>query len=192
MSTDRIFGLVRRVLRRSIDTNTPSVQVQIESAADELHGDVEVVEDYGKTTNPPADVTEGIGLFVAGESDHGLVIGWMDKLHRPKGLEPGEVCFYAVFGQRIKFDKLGQVLITDQTGSTVLLDASGDIVQTPSSGILRVNGTMEVSGGINAVGAITTAGSVNAVGDVIGDGVSLSNHVHPGVQPGMGNTGAPI
>ncbi len=187
MSADRIFGLVRRVLRRAIDTSTPSVQVQIESAADELHGDVEVSETYGMTTNPPADVLEGIGLFVAGESDHGLVMSWLDKVHRPKGLEPGEVVFYAAFGQRIKFDKLGQVIVTDQSGSTFSLLASGDITAVPSSGIFKVVGAIHATENIESDAVVKGAVDVQT-----GSGVSLENHVHSGVVAGGANTGAPV
>jgi phage baseplate assembly protein V len=192
MSADRIYGLVRRVLRRGIDTSTPSVQVQIESSADELHGDVEVQETYGMTAHPPDDVLEGIGLFIAGESDHGIVIGWMDKLHRPKGLEAGEVEFYAVFGQSLKFDKLGQVVITDATGSKTTLQANGDIVHAPSSQKMKVIGQLEVTKGITAVEGIASQGDIHANGDVTADAISLRHHKTSLVQPGVGTSGDPV
>lgn len=174
MSNDRIFGLVRRVLRRSITTTTPSAQAQVESLADEVHNDVEFAESYGETACPPDDVPEGIALFVGGQSDHGLILAWLDKAHRPTGLEPGETVRYSVFGQRIKFDKLGQVLITSGAGSTIQMEASGDIVFAPASGVMKVNGRIE------------------ATEDVTAGTVSLQSHVHGGIEPGGGNTGGPI
>lgn len=46
---------------------------------------------------------------------------------------------------------------------------------------------------IQAVGPIniTAAGNVNVIGDVIANGISLTQHVHGGVDPGPGNTGVP-
>jgi phage gp45-like len=167
MSADRIFGLVRRVLRHAIDTATPNVQVQVESLADDLHGDVEVLETYGLTAHPPATVAEGLAVFPNGESDHGIVIGWFDKAHRPAGLKAGEVQLYSVHGQnelfdedgqitleatrhgqRLFFNKDGEVEIRAQQGQTVLLDKAGQVVITDTAGStlkMLANGDVEVT-----------------------------------------------
>jgi phage baseplate assembly protein V len=192
MSSDRIFGLVRRVLRRSITTATPSAQAQVESLADEVHNDVEFAESYGETACPPDDVPEGISLFVGGQSDHGLVLAWLDKLHRPTGLEPGETVRYSVFGQTLKFDKLGQVVITSGAGSTIQMAANGDIVCTPASGVMKVNGKLVVSEDLDVGGDINGAGNVQAELDVTAGGLSLQAHAHSGVQTGPSNTGGPV
>lgn len=42
-----------------------------------------------------------------------------------------------------------------------------------------------------APGGITITGTVTVTGDVIANGVSLTKHVHLGVMPGTGVTGAP-
>lgn len=191
MSFDRIAGLVRRVFRQAIDTTTPSQQVQIESLADEPHRDVEVLQPYGVEANPPADVTEGLGVFVGGESDHGVVLGWFDKAHRPKGLKPGEVKFYCVFGQTIFFDELGQVTITSASGSKTEYLANGDIVHTPSSQKMKVVGQLEVTKGITAVLGISSQGDIHADGDVTGGAISLRTHKTTGVVPGAGLSGNP-
>lgn len=44
---------------------------------------------------------------------------------------------------------------------------------------------------ISATGGITVHGNITVVGDVVADGISLKNHVHGGVVPGGGTTGAP-
>ncbi|HYW57671.1 MAG TPA: phage baseplate assembly protein V [Polaromonas sp.] len=186
MSADRIAGVIRRVFRRSLDSSTPNVQVQVESLAEEAHSDVEVMETYGDTAVPPDDVQEGLAAFVAGESDHGVVLGWFDKTHRPTDLLPGEVVKYSVFGQRIKFDALGQVLITSGSGSTIQMLANGDIVSTPSSGVMKVTGALQVSGNISS------GGTISALIDVVAQAISLVTHRHSGVDPGAGNSGGPI
>ena len=45
---------------------------------------------------------------------------------------------------------------------------------------------------INSVGVWNHAGTLTATGDVIASGKSLKNHVHGGVVPGGGTTGAPV
>lgn len=197
MSADRLLGMIRRVYRRALDATTPSQQVQVESLADEPHRDVEVIEDYGLSAVPPADVDEGLAVFVAGESDHGVVIGWFDKVHRPRDLVPGEVKLYSSFGQTVFLDKLGQVVITSASGSTTQMLASGDIVHTPSSGKMKVIGDLEVTKnvkagkGMTAVDGISSVGAIHSDTDVTGGAISLVNHLTTGVVPGAGLSGGP-
>jgi phage baseplate assembly protein V len=191
MSFDRITGIVRRVFRRAVDPSTPSQQVQLESFADEPHRDVEVIEDYGLTAVPPPDVVEGLALFIAGESDHGVVIGWFDKTHRPTDLQPGEVKLYAAFGQSVFFDKLGQVVITSATGSKTSMLANGDIVHAPSSQKMKVIGDLEVTKGITAVEGIDSQGEIHSDVDVTAGAISVLNHHHGNVINGGNITDPP-
>lgn len=169
-----LSGLLRRVIRHAHTTDTPSVQADIESLADERHRDVEVLESYGYTASPPDAVREGLAAFVGGQSDHGLVLGWLDKTHRPRGLKFGEVCLYASHGQTLLLDDLGQVVATSKAGSTIKLLANGDVQVTPASGVMRLTG------------------SLRATGDVVAGSVSLQDHVHRGVQVGPGLTQKPV
>lgn len=167
MSFDRIMGLVRRVTRRATDTDTPSVQVQLESMADEPHRDVEVLETYGFTAHPPATVPEGIAIFVGGNADHGIVLGWLDKSHRPQGLKEGETESYSVHGQSLRYNDKGEVIlkavqhgqsltfndqgeveIVAQAGQRVLLDRMGQVVikdQAGSTFSMLASGDVEVT-----------------------------------------------
>lgn len=75
------------------------------------------------------------------------------------------------------------VLIEAQT---VEINAStSTTVTTP---IFTVNGATTLNGTVQQTGG----GSATFSGDVTADGVSLHNHVHGGVVPGGGNTGAPV
>jgi phage baseplate assembly protein gpV len=75
---------------------------------------------------------------------------------------------------------------------TVEINASiSATVTTPTftvNGATVLNGTVSQSGG----GAATFSGSMTVDGDVTAQGTSVHNHVHGGVQPGGGNTGAPV
>lgn len=190
MSADRITGLLRRVFRRALDTSTPSQQVQIESLADEVHGDVEELQPYGLATAPPDDVTEGLAAFVGGQSDHGVVLGWFDKLFRPRDLLPGEIKLYSKFGQTVFLDAAGGVLITDAAGSTYDMRA-GAITLTPSAGTVLVQGNIHATGGLLVDGPSHMVGALHSDVDVTAGAISLIGHVHGGIVAGGGNTAVP-
>lgn len=75
---------------------------------------------------------------------------------------------------------------------TVEINASASAtVTTPTftvNGATTLNGTVSQTGG----GAAHFTGDMTVDGDVTAQGTSVHNHVHGGVQPGGGNTGAPV
>jgi phage baseplate assembly protein gpV len=75
---------------------------------------------------------------------------------------------------------------------TVEINASASAtVTTPTftvNGATVLNGTVSQAGG----GSAHFSGSMTVDGDVTAQGTSVHNHVHGGVQPGGGNTGAPV
>ena len=87
------------------------------------------------------------------------------------------------------------VLIEAQT---VEINAStSTTVNTPTftvNGDAVVNGHTTMAGGIAQTGGGSAhfSGSMTVTGDVTAQGTSVHNHVHGGVQPGGGNTGAPV
>lgn len=95
---------------------------------------------------------------------------------------------------RVKIDA-PDVLIEAQT---VEINAStSTTVTTPTftvNGDAVVNGHTTMAGGVAQTGggAATFSGSMTVTGDVTAEGTSLHNHVHGGVVPGGGNTGAPV
>jgi phage gp45-like len=139
------MGVVRRVYRRLFDSSTPSNQVQIESLADDIHNDVEVAEPYGFTAYPPEDVPEGVAVFPSGESDHGIVMGWFDKVHRPRTLLAGEVMLYTRRGHRVYLKDDGSMMLTDQQGSTFELAVNGDVKVVPASGKMKLTAYKDIS-----------------------------------------------
>ncbi len=77
---------------------------------------------------------------------------------------------------------------------TVEINAStSTTVTTPT---FTVNGATVLNGPLSqgkgaAGGACEMLGPLNVINDVVAQGTSVHNHVHGGVQPGSGNTGAP-
>ncbi len=77
----------------------------------------------------------------------------------------------------------GVIVCALANGANVAAAAAGKFKTTYPGGVI-----IEVSGG--AVN-ITAPGNVNVTGDVIANGISLINHVHPGDGSGPGDTGKP-
>ena len=75
-------------------------------------------------------------------------------------------------------------LVRFSTDGIELVSPSKVRIQAPN---VEIVGAVQQSGGDVTVESTLTAGT-----DVVGGGISLKNHVHSGVQPGAGNTGAPV
>jgi len=78
------------------------------------------------------------------------------------------------------------------TAATVEINAStSTTVTTPTftvNGATVMNGTISQTGG----GTSTFTGNMSTTGSVSSQGTVLHTHTHSGVQPGAGNTGAPV
>lgn len=75
-----------------------------------------------------------------------------------------------------------------------IIAGTSTTITTP---IFTVNGATVLNGPLtqgkgDAGGACEMLGPLHVVNDVVGQGTSLHNHVHGGVVPGGGNTGAPV
>lgn len=85
----------------------------------------------------------------------------------------------------IEVDKTGKVNITAPTSVTV------DTPITTFTGNVKINGTATVDGASTLTGAVSAGSTISASGNVTGAGISLNSHIHSGVMPGGGATGAP-
>ena len=78
------------------------------------------------------------------------------------------------------------------TGAHVYLKENGDIaINAPNNINVDLTGAATFNTG-GATVTIDSSGVTVTGGDVVADGVSLKTHVHGGVDPGAGNTGAPV
>ena len=111
------------------------------------------------------------------------------------------------------FNSVPKVMSNVSTTAAQLRDVAGDTyVSVAASGAIAVtalasvtvtapaitlNGPVTVNGTLHATGAVTgdttiTAPTINGTTNVNFGGKSGVAHVHSGVQPGAGNTGAPV
>lgn len=142
--------------------------LQMRLTAGEVNDDMEHFEPYGFTSNPLAGA-EGIATFLGGDRSHGVVLVVADRRYRLKALAAGEVAIYTDEGDKIHF-KRGRVIDID-TATLNIRASSAVTIDSPT---------------------LSMSGKIVSQGDQVAAGISQINHVHSGVQPGPGQTGAPV
>ncbi|MCU1276553.1 MAG: Phage-related baseplate assembly protein [bacterium] len=190
----RIAMMVNRCTVKLVNDALKMQRVQITLMADEALDGVEHLQSYGFTSNPLPDA-EAIALSVGGLRNHVVVIACDDRRYRLTGLQSGEVAMYTDEGDKIVL-KRGNIieitsatkvrLVTPRVEMTGNLDVTGNTV---------LHGTLNVTGLITGTGGLAISGGAGASlagGTLTHDGVNIGKtHVHGGVQPGAGDTGAP-
>ncbi len=171
-SKELSMSLLTRLLARGTVVLANSANklqsLQMRLTAGEVNDDMEHFEPYGFTSNPLAGA-EGIATFLGGDRSHAVVLVVADRRYRLQALAAGEVAIYTDEGDKIHF-KRGRVIDID-TATLNIRASSGVNIDTPT---------------------LTQSGKIVSQGDQIAAGISQINHVHSGVQPGPGQTGAPV
>jgi len=144
------------------------MQTQMRLYAGEVKDGLEHFEPYGFTSNPLAGA-EGLAAFLGGDRSHGVVLVVADRRYRIQSMAPGEVAIYTDEGDKIHF-KRGRII--DIETQTLNIKASVAVnFDTPQ---------------------ITQTGKIVSQGDQVAGGISQIQHVHGGVLPGNGQSGAPV
>lgn len=164
----RVANMVSRGVVKRVDDAKKVQELQVELLADETRDGVERLQPYGLTSVPEADA-ECVVIFVGGRRDHGFALAVDDRRYRPTGLQPGDVCLYG------------------KTGSKVVMKANGDVEVTPSTGVLKLNGTLEATGDVKA-GAVSLLNHTHSAGTPPS---GLSVTTSDGTFPVTGSTGGP-
>jgi len=95
---NRVELLVGKALIKAVKDNDEIQLVKISGLAGEVQDDVERLQAYGLTTNPPID-SEAVVVYLNGNRDHGVVIMTDSGQYRLKPLATGEVALYSQHGQ---------------------------------------------------------------------------------------------
>ena len=120
--------------------------------------------------------------FINGDLSAGVIVGrFWNNQQQPLVVQSGECWLVHANGQSIKLTNDGQLTITDGQGATAVLDGNGNIVTQANN--WNHTGTFNLKGDANVTGKVA------ATGDVTAGSISLTNHVHSGVQTGGGVTG---
>lgn len=73
----------------------------------------------------------------------------------------------------------------------VLIEYAGARIIMKANGSVEIIAPTTIQGNVNIQGSLSVSGTINAGGDVVGAGISLSGHVHGGVESGGSTTGGP-
>lgn len=168
-------------------------KVQASGLADETLQDVELMQQFGFTSVPPAN-TQAVILPIGGQTTHGIVIATENGSFRVKNLQGGEVAVYDESGSSIVLKK-GRLIEIDcdvlKIKAATKVDISSPLVETDqvftAQGQINGNGGMAVQGGSGAsfTGNVQqSGGSFTTNGDVKAGTISLSNHKHTGDSGG--------
>lgn len=198
----RIATLVGRAVLHAVNANPDCQTLQVVILADEPQVDVEHMEPYGYTSNPPAGA-EGVILNVAGQRGAAVGLNFGNRSFRIAGLKSGEVAIYTDEGDKIVLKRDRNIEVTtlhltinaqeDATVNTKLytVNASeGTKYNTPSYALGGDGGceaNIDANMGIN--GNINQDGSHSSTGDQVAAGISQTSHTHTGDSGGI--TGAP-
>ncbi|HHF5623880.1 TPA: phage baseplate assembly protein V [Haemophilus influenzae] len=199
--TESALGAVRQAFRGQLNLvkSADNIQkVQVSGLADETLQDVELMQQFGLTSVPPAG-TQVVVLPMGGETTHSIVIATENGSFRVKNLKSGETAVYDESGSTIIL-KQGRLIEIDcdilKITATTKVEISSPVVETDrvftAQGQINGNGGMAVQGGSGAsfTGNVTqTKGSFTTDGDVTANGKSLVSHTHCGDSGGV--TGQP-
>lgn len=168
-------------------------KVQVSALADETLQDVELMQQFGLTSVPPAQ-TEAVIIPIGGKTTHGVVIATEHGAFRVKGLKTGEVALYDQSGSTIIL-KAGKVV--EISCDNLIVNAAQKIIfNTPlveTSQVLTAKGQINGQGGMSVQGGkgasfsgdvVQKGGNFSTTGDVKAGGISLKTHTHS--QDGRG------
>ncbi|WP_336947398.1 phage baseplate assembly protein [Asaia sp. HN010] len=170
--------LFSRGVVSSIDDTGGDQVVTLDTYFGTTRSGVPVHHPFGLAAHAPHD--GAITHVIANGSDPADLVALPPanpSVARMGNLAEGETCLYDAMGQKIylvggtivRIDCASELQVC--IGGTTVLDVTKDRIYTPLD--------------------IQTDGKITAKGDVIAGTVSLLNHVHKGVQPGSGTSGAP-
>jgi phage baseplate assembly protein V len=126
-------------------------RAQVQLLADEVHDDVERVQQYGYTS-VPLPGAEGVVVFAGGNRDHGLLIAVDDRRYRLTGLAAGEVALYDDLGKKVHFTRNG-----------IVVDGGGKDLVIQNAPNVHMPGNLLVAGDIVADGDIADQGGVKSM-----------------------------
>jgi phage baseplate assembly protein V len=196
----RAMNSVRRAFRGVLTrvTSDNGVQTtQVSGLAGETLEDIEMFQQYGITSVPPAG-TMAVVLPLGGKTTHGIVIATENSRYRVQALESGEVAIYTDEGATIvlKRNKVIEHTCDDYvvnckrysvnaeesaTFETPALTASQEVI---AQGQISGNGGMAIKGGENGATATFTGnvkhsdGTIDTDGDVVIKTIPMGGHKH--------------
>lgn len=113
----KIFLLIGRAILTAVDNSGEYMKIQVTALNNETITDLEKIDEYGFSSNPPVDNTEIIVAFINGNRDQGLALKAHNRENRPTDLSEGEVRVYDKNGYKITLTSAGIEIKTGDASS---------------------------------------------------------------------------
>ncbi|MBD59023.1 MAG: baseplate assembly protein [Citromicrobium sp.] len=144
--------------------------------------------------SPPTVGEQVLLLCPGGDIEAAVAMGAIPQDAFPiPGDGPVEMIVFAD-GARISYDPENHVLEASlPDGATALVEASGGLTirgDVTIEGRVAVEGALDVAEAASFAQTLAVQGALSA-GSIVSGGIDLSTHIHAGVSPGTGISGAP-
>lgn len=193
---ERALNGIRLGFRGKLTRNNSGSPIQLAQAAglaDELLQNVELMQQYGYTSNPPPD-SECIVLPLGGRTGHGIIIATEHGTYRLKNLKPGEVALYSDEGDSIVLKRGRIIEVTTQTfriNATTAIELNAPVITGNASTSVSFNTpVVNASIAIIAQGDITDS-AATLPKTMAGMRNAHNQHRHPENNVAGGNTNTP-
>lgn len=103
---NRVYTMITRAVLETADDSDGMQVVKLNLLAGETRDKVERFQNFGFTSNPPAN-SECVALAIGGNRDHLIVVVAGDRASRIKNLETGEAAFHNIAGDHLTFKNTG-------------------------------------------------------------------------------------
>lgn len=168
---ERIINRLKSILARGIiqlvNDEGGRQLCQVTVLAGEVKENVDRIQQFGFTSNPPAGTAAIIG-FIGADRGKPVILGDNNPEERKKGLNAGESAAYDAFDQYIYLKNDGSIEI--QTNGLLTIKSADKVFMETE--------LLEVTGGITTGEGASIGGSLTAVGDITdrngSGGISMS------------------
>lgn len=135
MTSRALNMLATAVIKRIVDSFGRQ-NAQVEVTKGELIDDVPRMQDYGLTSNPPAEGTDSLIAFLGGSREQAVIIRMDNRSFRLKNLEAGEVALYDDIGNIFKLgrDSVEVTAVTKLTATAPIMEVISQSSATISAG----------------------------------------------------------
>lgn len=119
-----LYKKIKNILFRAFLTelsDSEDVQVIKVSADGGIISNIQRIQNYGCTSNPPKK-SQVLVLSVGGNKENCISPSVDYGKERPKNLKEGEVQYWSIFGHKIKFSENGVLEIETKDGSAIHLN----------------------------------------------------------------------
>lgn len=177
----RIMSMVGKAIIHAVNDDSGLQLIKMSMLKDEVRSDVERVQSYGFSGNPPLN-SEAVYFSIGGDKDNCIILNIDSAKYRIKGLKSGEVAIYSMFNG--ENDEHSIILKKDKS---IEINCENGIFSKD----LEIKGDLNIEGEINATGDINSSGDMSAT-DFKTLAFSLKNHAHAFAALGTPSPAIPV